>query len=137
MVFLHNTPLEKRRLADIQSAIARAKTYAETQGVPLTVERLAAEMDMDLVLFHRILHGQETGKNRSQRTKIAAIQKAGGEATASVMEHAMRRGTSPNMHILYLKNHAGYDVEKGKTGREESGPSEGPVVFMGEEEIPD
>ena len=69
--------------------------------------------------------------------KIAAIQKAGGEATASVMEHAMRRGTSPNMHILYLKNHAGYDVEKGKTGRDETGPAGEPVVFVGEEEISD
>ena len=134
---MHNTPLERRRLGDIEAAIGRAKDYAEGQGVPLTVERLAAEMDMDLAMFHRILLEQEPGKKRSLAAKIAAIQKAGGEATASVMEHAMRRGTSPNMHILYLKNHAGYDVEKGKTGREEVGPSEGPVVFVGEEEIPD
>ena len=53
------------------------------------------------------------------------------------LEHAMRRGTSPNMHILYLKNHAGYDVDKSKTGREEPSLPEGPVVFVGEEEIPD
>ena len=134
---MHNTPLERRRLADIEAAIQRAKAYADAQGVPLTAERLAAEMDMDLNLFHRILQGQESPKSRVTAAKIAAIQRAGGEATASVMEHAMRRGTSPNMHILYLKNHAGYDVDKGKTGREESGPSEGPVVFVGEEEIPD
>lgn len=134
---MHNTPLERRRLADIEDAIQRAKTYADAQGVPLTAERLAAEMDMDLNLFHRILQGKESAKSRTSAAKIAAIQRAGGEATASVMEHAMRRGTSPNMHILYLKNHAGYDVDKNKTGREESGPSEGPVVFVGEEEIPD
>ncbi|MBE6807196.1 MAG: hypothetical protein E7527_04195 [Ruminococcaceae bacterium] len=134
---MHNTPLQRRRLSDIEAAIGRAKTYAETQGVPLTVERLAAELDMDLGLFHRILQGQDAGKSRSLAAKIAAIQKAGGEATASVMEHAMRRGTSPNMHILYLKNHAGYDVEKGKNGRDEAGPMEGPVIFMGEEEIAD
>ena len=134
---MHNTPLERRRLGDIKAAIGRAKDYAEAQGVPLTVERLAAEMDMDLAMFHRILQMQESGKKGSMAEKIGAIQKAGGEATASVMEHAMRRGTSPNMHILYLKNHAGYDVEKGKTGREESGVSEGPVLFVGEEEIPD
>ncbi len=134
---MHNTPLERRRLSDIQAAIERAKAYAEAQGVPLTAERLAAEMDMDLEMFQEILQIQERGKSPGMKAKIAAIQKAGGEATASVMEHAMRRGTSPNMHILYLKNHAGYDMEKGKTGREESGPSEGPVVFVGEEEIPD
>lgn len=134
---MHNTPLERRRLSDIEAAIERAKAYAEAQGVPLTAERLAAEMDMDLEMFQEILQIQERGKSPGMKAKIAAIQKAGGEATASVMEHAMRRGTSPNMHILYLKNHAGYDMEKGKTGREESGPSEGPVVFVGEEEIPD
>ncbi len=134
---MHNRPLERRRLCDIESAIRRAKEYAETQGVPLTVERLAAEMDMDLTLFHRILDGEKVGKSKGMIDKISAIQKAGGEATASVMEHAMRRGTSPNMHILYLKNHVGYDAEKGKNGREVSGPSEGPVVFVGEEEIPD
>lgn len=134
---MHDKPLQQRRLADIEAAIVRAKAYAEAQGVPLTVERLAAEMDMDLGLFHRILQGQETTKSRSMAAKINAIRRAGGEATASVMEHAMRRGTSPNMHILYLKNHAGYDVDKGKNGREESTAPEGPVVFMGEEEIPD
>ncbi len=134
---MHNTPLERRRLSDIEGAIGRAKAYAEAQGVPLTIERLAAEMDMELDLFQRILALQESGKSPGMRAKIAAIQRAGGEATASVMEHAMRRGTSPNMHILYLKNHAGYDVDKGKTGRDEAGPSEGPVVFVGEEEISD
>ena len=134
---MHDTSLERRRLADIEAAIHRAKAYAEAQGVPLTAERLAAEMDMDLALFHRILQGQIAGKSRGMAAKVAAIRRAGGEATASVMEHAMRRGTSHNMHILYLKNHAGYDVEKGKSVAQELGPSEGPVVFMGEEEIPD
>ncbi len=135
---MHNTPLERRRLTDIQAAITRAKDYAEAQGVPLTVERLAAEMDMELALFHRVLEGQVTGKSGGMKAKIAAIQKAGGEATASVMEHAMRRGTSPNMHILYLKNHAGYDGDKTpKNGREDGSGPEGPVVFLGEEEIPD
>lgn len=134
---MHNTSLERRRLRDIEAAIARAKDYAADQGVPLTVERLAAEMDMDLALFHRILGMTDRAKSYGMAAKIAAIQRAGGEATASVMEHALRRGTSPNMHILYLKNHAGYDVDKSKNGREESAPSEGPVVFLGEEEIPD
>ena len=134
---MHNTPLERRRLRDIEAAIRRAKAYAEAQGVPLTAERLAAEMDMDLSLFGRVLGMSDRAKSPGMAAKIAAIQKAGGEATASVMEHALRRGTSPNMHIMYLKNHAGYDVDKGKNGQEESAPSEGPVVFVGEEEIPD
>ena len=134
---MNNTPLERRRLADIEEAIGRAKAYAAAQEVPLTVERLAAEMDMDLTMLHRILQGEIVGKSRGMTAKIASIRRAAGEATASVMEHALRRGTSPNMHILYLKNHAGYDVDKTKNGREASAPSEGPVVFLGEEEIPD
>ena len=134
---MHDTPIERRRLADITAAIDRARTYAETQGIPLTVERLAAELDMDLRLFHRILQGAITPKSRGTAQKIAALRRAAGEATASVMEHALRRGTSPNMHILYLKNHAGYDGDKDKTGGDTLGPSEGPVVFVGEEEIPD
>ena len=134
---MHNKPLERRRIADIEDAIRRAKEYAEAQGVPLTAERLAAEMDMELGMFRRIVNGKITGTSPGMTAKVAAIRRAAGEATASVMEHAMRRGTSPNMHILYLKNHAGYDVDKSKTGREEPGLPEGPVVFVGEEEIPD
>jgi hypothetical protein len=124
-------------MADIEAAIERAKAYAAAQEVPLTVERLAAEMEMDLTLLHRILRGEVVAKSQGMKAKVAAIRKAGGEATASVMEHALRRGTSPNMHILYLKNHAGYDGDKDKTGGDTLGPSEGPVVFVGEEEIPD
>ena len=134
---MHNTSLERRRLRDIEAAITRAKDYAETQGVPLTVERLAAEMDMDLGLFQRILQGKILPKSVGTAQKINLLRRAAGEATASVMEHALRRGTSPNMHILYLKNHAGYGEDNGKNGREASAPSEGPVVFVGEEEIPD
>ena len=132
---MQDTPIERRRMADLQAAVERAKAYAEAQGVPLTVERLAAEMDMDLCLFQRILQGQITPKSVGTAQKINLLRRAAGEATASVMEHALKRGTSPNMHILYLKNHVGYDGDKNKTDAD--GPSEGPVVFMGEEEIPD
>ena len=135
---MHNTSLKRRRLCDIEAAIARAKDYAQAQGVPLTVERLAAEMDMDLTLFHRILQGEITSSSAGMNAKIAAIQRAGGEATASVMEHALRRGSSANMHMLYLKNHAGYDSEKGgKATRDEGGERVPPVIFLGEEDIPD
>lgn len=135
---MQDTSLERRRLADIQAAIERAKAYAAAQEVPLTVERLAAEMEMDLTLIHRVLQGEVAAKSPGMRAKVAAIRKAGGEATASVMEHALRRGSSANMHMLYLKNHAGYDSEKGgKTARDEGGEPIPPVIFLGEEDIPD
>ena len=135
---MQDTPLERRRLADIQAAIERAKSYAAAQEVPLTVERLAAEMEMDLELLHRILRGEVAAHCRGMKAKVTAIRKAGGEATASVMEHALRRGSSANMHMLYLKNHAGYDSDKGgKAAKEESGSVAAPVIFLGEEDIPD
>ena len=135
---MQDTSLERRRLADIQAAIERAKAYAAAQEVPLTVERLAAEMEMDLTLLHRILRGEVAAKSSGMKGKVAAIRKAGGEATASVMEHALRRGSSANMHMLYLKNHAGYDSEKGgKATHNEGGEATPPVIFLGEEDIPD
>ena len=135
---MQDTPLERRRLSDITAAIERAKAYAVAQEVPLTVERLAAEMEMDLERLQSILRGEVTSKTRGMRTKVAAIRKAAGEATASVMEHALRRGSSANMHMLYLKNHAGYDGEKsGKSPQNDEGKKVPPVIFMGEEEIPD
>ena len=125
-------------MADIQAAIERAKAYAAAQEVPLTVERLAAEMEMDLTLLHRILRGEVAANTKTMKAKVAAIRKAGGEATASVMEHALRRGSSANMHMLYLKNHAGYDSEKGgKTAHNEGGEVIPPVIFLEEEDIPD
>jgi hypothetical protein len=135
---MQDTPLERRRLADIEAAIERAKAYAAAQEVPLTVERLAAEMEMDLERIHRILRGEVVAKSQGMKKKVAAICKAGGEATASVMEHALRRGSGANMHMLYLKNHAGYDNEKGgKSVHHEGGESIPPVIFLGEEDIPD
>ncbi|MBQ1950686.1 MAG: hypothetical protein II363_03715 [Clostridia bacterium] len=135
---MHNTDLQKRKIHDIEQAIERAKAYAQEQGVPLTAERLAAELDMDLSLFHRIVRGEIVSKGRLMQAKVAVIQRACGEATASVMEHAMQRGTSPNMHMVYLKNNAGYDLEKSaKTGKGSDETPAPPVIFVGEEAIPD
>ena len=135
---MQDTPLERRRLKDIQAAIERAKAYAVAQEVPLTVERLAAEMEMDLDMLHDILQGKVVAKCAGMKAKVAAIRKAGGEATASVMEHALRRGSGANMHMLYLKNHAGYDGDKGgKVARGEGEERVSPVIFLGEEDIPD
>ncbi len=134
---MHNTPLNKRSPSQIMEAIRRAKEYASTQDVPLTAERLAAELDMDLAMFHQIAMGDGETLTPSARKKAAMIQRACAEATASVVEHAMRRGSGTNMHLLYLKNNAGYDggrVEK-STKNEDGGMP--PVVFIGEESLVD
>ena len=90
------------------------------------------------MMLHRILQGEVTANTKTMQAKVTAIRKAGGEATASVMEHALRRGSSANMHMLYLKNHAGYDSEKGgKAAKDEGCETTPPVIFLGEEDIPD
>jgi hypothetical protein len=81
--------LERRRLEDIRQAIRRAEEYAAAQGVPLTAERLAAELDMELELFHCIARGEYSTGGRQTAAKAALIRRASGQATASVMEHAM------------------------------------------------
>ncbi len=127
-----NSNFERRRLADITAAIERAKTYAQEQDVPLTAERLAAELDMALGTIHAIARGEYNPSSRSGAEKAEAIRRACGEATASVVEHAMRRGSSTNMHLLYLKNMAGYEQDR-NTKKEECPP----VIFVGEEDIPE
>ncbi len=134
---MHNKPLAKRKPADIEAAIKRAKEYAETMDVPLTAERLAAELDMDLTLFHSIAEGLIPCESKSLAAKAAMIQRACGEATASVVEHAMRRGSSTNMHMAYLKNNAGYDKPKTEKSGNQADGALPPVVFIGEENIGD
>lgn len=134
---MHNKPLEKRKPKEIAAAIQRAKNYAEQQDIPLTVERLAAELDMDLALFHAIVEGRMPCAGRSVEMKVAMIQRACGEATASVIEHAMRRGSGTNMHMLYLKNNAGYDKPKQEKSSKDADGDLPPVIFVGEENLHD
>ena len=129
---MHNKPLGRRSLPQVKAAIEQAKAYAAEHHVPLTAERLAAELDMDLAVFRRIVEGsyREENSETDNRLKISAIQSAFCEATASVMEHAMQRGSSPNMHMLYLKTNAGYGDKEGE-------PQEmtAPVIFYGEDAL--
>lgn len=128
---MHNPSISHRRAAEVGAAIERAKEYAREQGVPLTAERLAAELDMDLTAFRRVVRGDDAGAGSAQKADM--IRRAYREATASVMEHAMKRGTGSNMHIFYLKNNAGYDASP----EEGDADSPAPVVFVGEEALLD
>ena len=134
---MHNKPLERRTRQEIEAAIQRAKDYAQEQDVPLTAERLAAELDMDLLLFHSIATGEHPCAGKKTKEKAAMIQRACGEATASVVEHAMRRGSGTNMHMLYLKNNAGYDKPKADKNSKEADDALPPVIFIGEENLTD
>ena len=118
--------MERRSLADVKAAIARAEEYAAAHKVPLTVERLAAELDIGVTVLRRYLEEEYQPTGRS-RAVVEAVRAAAGQATASVMEYALTRGSSANMHMMYLRQYAGY-------GKETGGASE-PIVFDGEQEI--
>ena len=110
----------------MKEAIARAEEYAAAHKVPLTVERLAAELDIGVTALRRYLEDGYTPKGRA-RAVVEAVRAAAGQATASVMEYALTRGSSANMHMMYLRQYAGYG--------EESGGAREPVIFDGEQEI--
>lgn len=117
--------LEKRTPAEVEEAVRRAEEYATTHKVPLTVERLAAELDMSVAALRRYLDDGYTPRGRG-RAVVEAVRRAAGQATASVMEYALTRGSSANMHMMYLKQYAGYGDETAACE---------PVVFEGTEEI--
>ena len=118
--------MERRSLAAVKEAIARAEEYAAAHKVPLTVERLAAELDIGVATLRRYLEEGYQPQGRA-RAVVEAVRAAAGQATASVMEYALTRGSSANMHMMYLRQYAGY-------GQETGGASE-PIVFEGEQEI--
>lgn len=117
--------LERRTPAEVEEALRRAEEYAAAHKVPLTVERLAAELDISVAALRRYLDDKYTPRGRA-RAVVEAVRRAAGQATASVMEYALTRGSSANMHMMYLKQYAGYGEE---TANHE------PVVFDGEQEI--
>lgn len=118
--------LERQSVAQVEAAIARAKAYADEHKVPLTAERLAAELGVSVTTLRGYLREDYQPPARARRV-VEAVRRAADEATARVIEYAMNRGTSPNMHMMYLKQYAGYG-ERETLGGE-------PVVFRGEEEI--
>lgn len=120
--------LEKRRLEEVTAAIERASEYAAAHKVPLTVERLAAELGLSVTALRRYLREEYEPPARA-RAVVEAVRRAADEATASVMEYALTRGTSPNMHMMYLKQYAGYGE------REATAEAGATVVFRGEDEI--
>lgn len=110
----------------VRAAVQRARDYAREQGVPLTAERLAAELGIHVTEFRRLVR-EEVSKDRKKEAVREILRGAYEEANASVVEHAMKRGTSANMHMLYLRQYAGYRDEEEKTAQ--------PVIFSGEEEL--
>ncbi len=119
--------LERRPPQQVEEALARAAAYAAENKVPLTVERLAAELGMSVTALRRYL-AEDYRPPAGGREAVEAVRRAAQQATASVVEYALTRGSSANMHMMYLKQYAGYG--DGET----AAPTE-PVIFRGEEDV--
>lgn len=137
----HHMELDRRQVAWIEERIARAADKAKEQKAPLTVERMAAELGIDGHTFRAYLSPDYVPPTRHAARVRQALQNASAEATASVLEHALGKGSGQNMHLLYLKQYGGFgpppdggDSETCGEGGEGGGDS-GPVVFLGEDEL--
>lgn len=119
------TSVWERRPEEVIEAIAKAKRYAAEQRVPLTVERLASELKIPLEEFRSCLQGG--GERGKRKVLLHILRQAAEEANASVLESALSRGSSVNMHLQYLRQYAGYGDQ-----REEQAPT---IVFRGEEDL--
>lgn len=114
--------MEQRRgggLAGVRAAVRRAREYAEERGLPLTVERLAAELQMRPEELRAAAEGGPAGGVKDERA-LRVLRRAYGEAMASVVEHALSKGGGASMHQAYLKNY-------GALG----GEGKAPVCFVG------
>ena len=111
--------------ARVRAAVRLSREYAQEKKVPLTAERLAASLHISEARYRRIVSMEQQPPPGGEKV-VALLCAADAEATASVIEHAMTRGTSVNMHLLYLRKHAGYA---------EKGAEAAAVRFTGEEQI--
>lgn len=116
------------RPGKVQAAIRRAEQFAQENQVPLTAERLAAELNISVLEFRRLADGAAPEDADGRRVQ-AYLQAADRKATAQVMEYALRKGGSASICSLYLKRHAGCLEDEDGRGEE------GLPVFMGEQEI--
>lgn len=117
--------MEQRRgggPAGVRAAVRRAREYAEERGLPLTVERLAAELHMRPEELRTAAEGETAGGVKDEQA-LRLIRRAYGEAIASVVEHALAKGGGAAMHQAYLKSY-------GALGGE-NGAGKAPVCFTG------
>lgn len=121
--------MDLSHIGKVRAAIRRAAQYAQENQVPLTAERLAAELQMDGDTYRQYINPAYQPEDSAWTPALQAIRIANTQAVASVLEHALTKGSGVNMHLMYLKQYAGY--EERATG------ANGNIVFLGEDQIPE
>lgn len=122
-------------LEDVQQvelAIRSAREFAESKGVSITLERLAVCLGVCSRRILAFIGRSEDELDDSLRRSQSLLRLACEEIAASHIEHGMIKGNNTIMDVLMLKTHFGY----GESAESEalSGP---PVVFVGEDELPE
>lgn len=120
--------LDLSHTGKVRAAIRRAAQYAQENHVPLTAERLAAELQMDGDTYRTYIDPAYQPEDQAWLPSLQAIRIANTQAVASVLEHALTKGSGVNMHLMYLKQYAGYEETS-------VGGGKGAVVFWGEDHI--
>ena len=107
-----------------QAALERAVAYATEHKIPLTLERLAVELDMEIARI-RTMSDPAYSAGWGERGVCAVLRRARREVQASVTEFALSRGSGAQAHLQYLTHMT-----------EESGGNEGAtVVFLNEDKV--
>ncbi|HIW74466.1 MAG TPA: hypothetical protein H9684_09085 [Firmicutes bacterium] len=114
----------------VNEAIERAKRSAAERKVPLTVERLAACLQVEPADIREAVRQAKAGRGgRSSRRRAGeALKEVCAECRAVLMEQGLARSSSPVLPMFGLKVHFGYTDRP----EEDGVPS---VRFEGEDAI--
>lgn len=111
-------PRKIQHVDQINDAMIVARQYAETHGVPVTLERLAVCLGIGAKEINEYIARGDNGGNAGEVEIADALKMAKAECQAAMMEHGLERGNSPIMPIFALKANYGYnDKPEGDTAR--------------------
>ncbi|MDD4546078.1 MAG: hypothetical protein PHR24_02130 [Oscillospiraceae bacterium] len=114
----------------IRNKINAARSFAESRGIAMTVERLGVYLGVSSrTILEFALGEDEPPKELREAHKLLFL--ACEEIAASHIEHGMTKGNNPSMDILLLKNNLQYHDKPHPAARNTG------VVIVGEDEIPE
>lgn len=127
---MKNPPAVLLDFVKVKQAINSARAFAESKGVPMTVERLAVCLGVSSrCLLKFALSEDEPEENLKESYRLLRL--ALDEIAACHIEHGMTKGNNPSMDIFMLKSNLNY---RDKT---EQSVQNTAVVFFGEELLQD
>ena len=106
------------------AAVERAVNYAAEHKIPLTLERLAVELDMDMEKI-RTMSADDYAVGWGERALCAVLRRARREVCASVTEFALSRGSGAQAHLHYLSR-----IDDARSGCENDA-----VIFLNEDKV--